>query len=130
MKQLPDDALVQVAAYFQVLADPTRLRILNTLAQREHSVSELALLCGCSIPNASRHLTQLAQQGLVTRQSRGNSAIYSVADESVYALCDLVCGSIARQFEKAATRQAAFLRPLAPDPTAEQAPAKPGRRTV
>lgn len=130
MKQLPDDALVQVAAYFQVLADPTRLRILNTLAQREHSVGELAQRCGCSIANASRHLTQLAQHGLVTRQSRGNSAIYSVADESVYALCDLVCGSIARQFEKAATRQAAFLRPLAPDPTAEQVPAKPGRRTV
>ena len=42
---------------------------------------------------------------------RGNSAYFSIADESVHALCDLVCGSIARQLERAASGRAAFAVP-------------------
>lgn len=111
MEGLPDEALVQVAAYFQALSEPTRLQILNLLRQRERSVGELAQLCGYSSANVSRHLTLLTQHGLVARESRGNSAIYSIADPSVYALCDLVCGNIARQLERLAADRAAFSRP-------------------
>ena len=113
MEGLPDEALAQVAAYFQALSEPTRLQILNQLRQRERSVGELAQLCGYTSANISRHLALLTQHGLVARESRGNSAIYSIADESVYALCDLVCGSIARQFERTAKGRAAFSRPAA-----------------
>lgn len=109
MEGLPDEALEQVAAYFQALSEPTRLQILNLLRGQERSVGELAQLCGYSSANISRHLAMLTQHGLVARQSRGNSAIYSIADESVYSLCDLVCGNIARQFERKATAQAAFI---------------------
>ncbi|MBK6854823.1 MAG: helix-turn-helix transcriptional regulator [Burkholderiales bacterium] len=113
MEGLPDEALVQVASYFQALSEPTRLQILNLLRQGEHSVGELAQLCGYSSANISRHLALLTQHGLVKRESRGNSAYYSIADESVYALCDLVCGSIARQFERSAMKNAAFVMPAA-----------------
>ncbi len=111
MEGLPDEALAQVAAYFQALSEPTRLQILNFLRQQERSVGELADLCGYSSANISRHLSLLTQHGLVARESRGNSAIYSIADPSVYALCDLVCGSIARQFERTAQDRAAFVAP-------------------
>ena len=117
MEGLPDEALAQVAAYFQALSEPTRLQILNLLRQRERRVGELAQLCGYSSANISRHLALLTQHGLVARESRGNSAIYSIADPSVYALCDLVCGSIARQFDKLAAGRAVFV----------QAPARPGK---
>ena len=43
MKNLTPEALQQVAAYFQTLAEPTRLRILNFLRQGEHNVGLLAL---------------------------------------------------------------------------------------
>ena len=109
MKNLPDEALTQVAAYFQALSEPTRLQILNQLRQQARSVGELAQICGYSAANISRHLALLAQHGLVARESRGNSAYYAIADPSVYALCDLVCGSIARQFERSARSGAAFL---------------------
>jgi len=33
---------------------------------------------------------------------------YSIADESVYALCDLVCGNIVRQYERTARSQQAI----------------------
>jgi len=111
MESLPDEALAQVAAYFQALSEPTRLRMLNLLRQQERSVGELAQLCGYSAANVSRHLALLQQRGLVVRESRGNSAIYSIADPSVYALCDLVCGNIARQLDRQAAGRAAFARP-------------------
>ena len=113
MENLPDEALAQVAAYFQALSEPTRLQILNLLRQDERSVGDLAQLCGYSSANISRHLALLTQHGLVRRESRGNSAIYSIADASVYALCDLVCGNIARQFERTALGRAAFVAPAA-----------------
>ena len=127
MKDLPDEALTQVAAYFQALSEPTRLRILNLLRQGERSVGELAQLCGYSAANISRHLALLTQHGLVRRESRGNSAFYDIADASVYALCDLVCGNIARQLERTAPGRAAFAAPAnkrAPAPAQAQAQAQ------
>lgn len=109
MEGLPPEALQEVAGYFQVLSEPTRLQILNLLRQSERNVGELAELCGYTSANISRHLTMLMQHGFVTRESRGTAAYYRIADPSVYALCDLVCGNIARRFEAAATARKAFL---------------------
>ena len=113
MQQLNAEALARVAAYFQVLAEPTRLQILNLLREHERNVGELAQLCGYSAANISRHLSLLSQQGFVVRETRGNSAYYRITDASVYGLCDMVCGSIARQFERTASERAAFAAPAA-----------------
>ena len=108
MDGLPQKALNEVAAYFQALSEPTRLQILNLLRQGERNVGELAQLCGYTSANISRHLSMLSKQGLVAKQGRGTSVYYRIADESVYALCDLVCGSIARQIEKTEHERAMF----------------------
>ena len=80
MEQLPEGALIEVAAYFQVLAEPTRLQILNILRSGERNVGELAQMCGFTAANVSRHLALMTQQGLVERESRGTSAYYRIAD--------------------------------------------------
>lgn len=108
MQDLPPEALLQVAAYFQALSEPTRLRILNLLRDGERNVGDLALQCGFTAANVSRHLAMLTQHGLVVREGRGTSVYYRIADASVYALCDLVCGNIARKFERSALENAAF----------------------
>jgi DNA-binding transcriptional ArsR family regulator len=110
MEGLPPEALKEVAAYFQALAEPARLQLLNLLRGGERTVGELAQLCGFTAANASRHLSFLTRQGLVEREGRGTSVYYRIADPSVYALCDLVCGSIARQFEQAASQRKVFTR--------------------
>ncbi len=110
MDGLSNEALQQVATYFQALAEPTRLKILNLLRTGERNVGEIAQACGYTSANVSRHLTLLTKHGLVARESRGTSVYYRIADDSVYALCDLVCGSIARQFERTADARAAFAR--------------------
>ena len=108
MENLPPDALLEVAAYFQALSEPTRLQILNLLRSGERNVGEIAQLCGFTAANVSRHLTLLTKQGLVAREGRGTSVYYRIADESIYALCDLVCGNIARQMERSQKNRAAF----------------------
>ena len=108
MKEMPPEALEQVASYFQVLAEPTRLRILNLLRSGERNVGERAQLCGYTAANISRHLSLMSKHGLVARESRGTSVYYRVTDESVDALCDLVCGNIARRLERDSAARAAF----------------------
>ncbi len=110
MENLPPEALLEVAAYFQALSEPTRLKILNLLRQGERNVGELAQLCGFSAANISRHLALLTKHGLVARESRGTSVYYRIADESIYALCDLVCGNISRQMELTTQKRQAFVQ--------------------
>jgi len=111
LDQLPPAALEHVATYFRTLSEPTRLRILNVLGTGELSVGEIAQEVESSVANVSRHLAQMAQHGLITRESRGNSVYYRIADPTVHALCELVCGSIARRYDQALTERAAFVEP-------------------
>ena len=113
MQDLPKEALDQVAAYFQTLSEPTRLSLLNLLRGGERNVGELAQLTGFTAANVSRHLALLTSHGLITRESRGTSVYYRIADPSVYQLCDLVCGNLARRFERAASDRAVFVTNLA-----------------
>lgn len=108
MEGLPPQALDQVAAFFQALSEPTRLQILNLLRQQEHNVGELAQLCGYTSANVSRHLALLTAHGLVARENRGTSVFYRIADESIYALCDIVCDRIAQRLDEKAGERALF----------------------
>lgn len=109
MQDLSPEALRQVASYFQALSEPTRLQILNMLREGEQNVRDLAQACGFTSANISRHLSVLMQHGLVERDARGTSVYYRIADTSVYALCDLVCGSIAERLGRLASERSSFL---------------------
>ena len=110
MENLPPEAMLEVAAYFQALSEPTRLKILNLLREGERYVGELAQLCGFTAANISRHLSLLTQRGLLARESRGNAVYYRIAEDSIYALCDLVCGNIVRQAQRQSADRMAFAR--------------------
>lgn len=89
------EAIDLVASRFRVLGEPLRLRLLQQLALAERSVSELALLLGTSQPNVSKHLKLMQEAGLVARRADKNAAYYSLADDSVFSLCEIVCGRLA-----------------------------------
>lgn len=108
MEKLSPEALTQVAAYFQALSEPARLRLLNLLREQRRSVGELAEATGYSAANVSRHLALLAQHGVLARETQGTSVYYSIADPAIYRLCDLVCDNLARRFERTAPQRAAF----------------------
>ena len=88
------EALSLVAARFKVLSEPVRLHILQQLENGRLSVNSLASATGTTQPNVSKHLKILQEAGLVTRKQDGNLAYYSIADQSVFELCDVVCNSL------------------------------------
>ena len=55
MQALEDGALDHVADYFRALAEPLRLRLLNSLREGPRNVGELTLALGCSQANVSKH---------------------------------------------------------------------------
>ena len=92
---LPPEALELVAARFRVLGDVMRLRLLEALMPGDRSVSELAVLLKTSQPNASKHLKVLQGAGVVGRRQDKNTVYYTIIDESVFAVCDLICVRLA-----------------------------------
>ncbi|HEY1508768.1 MAG TPA: metalloregulator ArsR/SmtB family transcription factor [Solirubrobacteraceae bacterium] len=94
---LPEPLVELIARRFRVLGDPTRIRLLDLLRERDATVSELHEAIGASQQNVSKHLGVLLQAGLVTRTKEGTSARYAVADDAVFALCEVVCGGLRRQ---------------------------------
>lgn len=83
-----------IADRFRVLGEPTRLQILNTLMGGEHTVSELQEATGLQQANVSKHLAQLRASGFVQRRKEGLHAHYSIADDSVFSLCEIMCGRL------------------------------------
>jgi DNA-binding transcriptional ArsR family regulator len=75
-----------IALMGKALASPTRLELLELLAQAPHGVDELARLSGQSIANASQHLQALHAAGLVEREREGNRVRYAIAGEPALRL--------------------------------------------
>jgi DNA-binding transcriptional ArsR family regulator len=65
-------------ATFRALADPSRRRVLDALAQGEHSVNELCELFDTSQPAVSQHLRVLRDAGLVSHRQDGRHRYYSL----------------------------------------------------
>jgi DNA-binding transcriptional ArsR family regulator len=62
----------------EALADPTRRRIVELLADGERSAGELAAEFSTSRPGVSRHLRVLRDQGLVTVRDEGRRRMYAL----------------------------------------------------
>lgn len=101
-RPLSDDALALIAHRFSVLSEPLRLRLIHALFEGEKSVNTLVELTGGTQANVSRHLQTLTQAHILGRRKAGLQVFYSIADPSIFELCELVCGSL----EKQLTRQA------------------------
>lgn len=94
MMQIDGDAFfAQFARITGALAAPSRLKLLDRLCQGEQTVEQLADAAELSLPNASRHLRQLADAGLAAVRRDPPRVYYRIADDSVlrfwFALRDL-----------------------------------------
>jgi DNA-binding transcriptional ArsR family regulator len=96
---LPDVLVELIAERGRALADPTRVKLLDRLREGEATVVDLTALVGTTRQNVSKHLVLLQHAGLVARRKEGNFAYYRIADETVYALCEAVCGSLQSRFD-------------------------------
>jgi DNA-binding transcriptional ArsR family regulator len=98
-RPLPEPLVELVAQRFRVLGEPMRIKLLDRLREGDATVGELQQSLGASQQNISKHLGILHSAGMVSRTKEGNHARYSIADPSVFALCEQVCGGVRRQVE-------------------------------
>lgn len=96
---LTNEAFELIARRFKTLSDPNRLKIINTLGSLEMNVNDLVLATGMRQSTVSRHLAELLSSGIVSRRRDGLNAIYRVTDETIFAICDLVCSRLRAQYE-------------------------------
>lgn len=83
-KQAIYESLAEIA---QALGHPNRLELLESLAQGQRPVEDLAAQSGMSFANTSRHLQILRRARLVETERRGKHVLYSLAgDAEVVAL--------------------------------------------
>jgi len=94
---LPDRLVELVAATFRVIGEPMRIRLLDRLRDGELGVQELADELGATQQNVSKHLGVLHAAGILRRRREGTRVLYAIEDDSVFALCESVCGGIERR---------------------------------
>ena len=80
------EAAVELAATFAVLGDPTRVRLLDALAQRELCVCELAELVSSTESAVSHQLRLLRSLRLVRSRRSGRMVYYALDDAHIRAL--------------------------------------------
>ena len=94
---LPEPLVELIAQRFRLLGEPTRIKLLDALRAGPATVTELQAATGASQQNVSKHLGMLVDAGLVHRAKDGNRAYFSIVDNSLFDLCEQVCGSLRRQ---------------------------------
>lgn len=91
---LPEPLVELIAQRFRVLGEPMRIRLLDALREGPSTVGALQEATGGSQQNVSKHLGVLRDAGLVRRTKEGTYARYEIADETVFAICEQVCGGL------------------------------------
>jgi ArsR family transcriptional regulator, cadmium/lead-responsive transcriptional repressor len=85
--------------FFKGLGDPTRIRLVESLLEKERNVSELIKLLGTPQSNISNHLACLKWCGYITSRKQGTMVYYQITDERVKKIVTLARQIIADHAE-------------------------------
>ncbi len=95
MRGQPTDELFErIAERLKALSDPTRLKILHAVENRELCVSDILALVGGSQANLSKHLTRMRTSGVLAARRKGTSIFYRVVDPAAFTICRTVCDAL------------------------------------
>lgn len=84
---MPDeDTLYDLADFFKIFADSTRIKILYVLLMHEMCVCDLAGTLGVSQSAISHQLRTLKQMDLVRSRREGKTVFYSLADDHIKSI--------------------------------------------
>ena len=79
----PEEDLYDLADFFKVFADSTRIKMLYVLLMHEMCVCDLAGILGVSQSAISHQLRTLKQMNLVRARREGKTVFYSLADDHI-----------------------------------------------
>ncbi len=81
--------------FFKAFGDPSRLRIIAMLAEKDMSVNEIVSELDLSQPAVSRHLSVLREAGIVSDNRVGQQVIYKLNKNTVESCCSGFCNCLA-----------------------------------
>lgn len=85
-KMPPEEELQDLADFFKVFGDATRLKILYVLLCSEMCVYDIATLLGMSQSAISHQLRVLKQMDLVKNRREGKTIFYALADSHIVTI--------------------------------------------
>lgn len=85
-KMQPDEKMKDLADFYKVFGDATRIRILCVLLESEMCVCDLAEILGMTQSAISHQLRVLKQMKLVKNQREGKTVFYSLADGHIQTI--------------------------------------------
>ncbi len=83
MLKISDEHLVMLTDFFKTLADPTRMKIIYALSQKEMCVQEIADAVEMTQTSISYQLRILRSMKLVRYEKKGQRVIYTLDDDHV-----------------------------------------------
>jgi DNA-binding transcriptional ArsR family regulator len=85
------------AAYFALMADATRLKILHAVCHEEKPRAQISVEIGAPIADVKRHLRAMARCGIVTRRTARKQSFYKASDAAMVELCRTICGQVGQR---------------------------------
>ncbi len=82
----PEEEMQDLADFFKVFGDPTRLKIMLALQSREMCVYDISTLLGMSQSAISHQLRILKQMALVRNRRDGKTIFYAPADDHIVSI--------------------------------------------
>ncbi len=79
----------QIADIFKALSDPSRLKIVLALLNREHCVCDIARICNQTDSAISHQLRLLRTLKIVKNRREGKVIYYSLEDDHVISLINM-----------------------------------------
>ena len=88
-QMLSDDVLLTIADFYKVLADSTRIKIVNLLEKNELCVCDIASILNMTKSAVSHQLKNLKEMNLIKSKKVGKEVWYTLADEHVSQVFDI-----------------------------------------
>ena len=92
--------VLETANVFQVIADPTRRRLLEMLGGSELTVNEIAGEFDMTLSAVSQHLRVLRLSGLVIDERRGRERVYRLNPDPLNEVHEWVTQNVERFWQR------------------------------
>ncbi|MBI2486183.1 MAG: winged helix-turn-helix transcriptional regulator [Deltaproteobacteria bacterium] len=98
--ELPESLIEDLLPkFFKAFCDPTRIRIIQLILEKERNVTDLIANLGISQSGVSNHLACLKWCGFVSSRKEGKNIYYQVTDERIQKIIYLASQIIAENAE-------------------------------
>ncbi len=88
--ELNENTIQNASNCLKVLANPLRLQILFLIKDKPMNVSSIESITGATQSNVSQHLAIMRYNGIVTQEKRGNEIYYTVSNDMLKTLLEVI----------------------------------------